>query len=264
LLLQSGSVIQQDSEIFWDLANKKLGIGKSPAATSAKAVIAITDGTGNQNYWLTLRNTALGYGSWGFVKLDSNDLGITYQTDVDAPNLGTSLRFYYGGNSSFGGSLAVGNLTTPSARLDVRAQGALSTDTAFRVRNSADNNNLITITGNGNITVGNSSIVPSTSTLRVFSGFGGGNFLNLINDSTSFGVYQGLDMAHTGRPGYFALETAGNQGSSITRFRGGGSNSAGAKITAYIDHPGDTDKTGHWHFRTQVHLEMLIGHIYQH
>ena len=143
---------------------------------------------------------------------------------------------------------------TPSARLDVQAQGALSSDIAFRVRNSADNNNLITITGDGNITIGNSSAVPSTSTLRVFSGFGGGNFLNLINDSTSFGVYQGLDMAHTGRPGYFALETAGNQGSSITRFRGGGSNSAGAKITAYIDHPGDTDKTGHWHFRTQVHL----------
>jgi len=149
LLLQSGSVIQQDSEIFWDLANKKLGIGKSPAASSAKAVIAITDGTGNQNYWLTLRNTAAGYGSWGFVKLASNDLGITYQTDVDTPNAGTSLRLYYGGNSAFASSLSVGNLSTPSARLDVRAQGALSTDVAFRVRNSADSFNLLSIDGVG-------------------------------------------------------------------------------------------------------------------
>jgi hypothetical protein len=143
---------------------------------------------------------------------------------------------------------------TPAARLDVLAQGALSTDIAFRVRNSADNNNFITIAGNGDITVGNSTVLPSNSTFRVFSGFGGGNYLKLINDSTSFGVYHGIDMTSTGRPGYFSLETAGNQGSSITRFRGGGSTSANAKITAYIDHPGDTDKTGHWHFRTQVHL----------
>jgi hypothetical protein len=143
---------------------------------------------------------------------------------------------------------------TPAARLDVLAQGALSTDIALRVRNSADNNNFITIAGNGDITVGNSTVLPSNSTFRVFSGFGGGNYLKLINDSTSFGVYHGIDMTSTGRPGYFALETAGNQGSSITRFRGGGSNSAGAKITAYIDHPGDTDRQGHWHFRTQVHL----------
>jgi hypothetical protein len=39
--------------------------------------------------------------------------------------------------------------TTPTARLDVRAQGALSTDVAFRVRNSADTGNIASITGNG-------------------------------------------------------------------------------------------------------------------
>jgi hypothetical protein len=170
----------------------------------------------------------------------TGSLAITGSTNITGPLTATQI--------------GVGAAPSGSVPLDVRAQGALSTDLAFRVRNSADNNNFITITGNGNITVGNSSVVPSASTLRVFSGFGGGNFLNLINDSTSFEVYQGLDMTHTGRPGYFALETAGNQGSSITRFRGGGSNSAGAKITAYIDHPGDTDKTGQWQFRTQVHL----------
>lgn len=46
------------------------------------------------------------------------------------------------GNTSIGGS-------TPGARLDVRAQGALSTDIAFRVRNSADTDNLIESAGNG-------------------------------------------------------------------------------------------------------------------
>jgi hypothetical protein len=39
--------------------------------------------------------------------------------------------------------------TTPTTRLDVRAQGALSTDIAFRVRNSADTANLLEVAGNG-------------------------------------------------------------------------------------------------------------------
>ena len=44
--------------------------------------------------------------------------------------------------------LGVGT-TTPTTRLDVRAQGALSTDIAFRVRNSADTANLLEVAGNG-------------------------------------------------------------------------------------------------------------------
>ena len=39
--------------------------------------------------------------------------------------------------------------STPAARLDVRAQGALSTDIAFRVRNSADTRNNFTVNGLG-------------------------------------------------------------------------------------------------------------------
>jgi hypothetical protein len=50
------------------------------------------------------------------------------------------------GNTSIGGG-------TAGARLDVRAQGALSTDIAFRVRNSADSANLVSIAGNGNTIV---------------------------------------------------------------------------------------------------------------
>jgi nitrogen fixation protein len=44
--------------------------------------------------------------------------------------------------------------TSPQSRLDVRAQGALSTDIAFRVRNSADTANLVAIGGRGILTVG--------------------------------------------------------------------------------------------------------------
>lgn len=51
--------------------------------------------------------------------------------------------------------------TSPVGRLDVRAPGALSIDTAFRVRNSADSNNLMIINGAGGIGVGTTSPLPS-------------------------------------------------------------------------------------------------------
>jgi len=47
--------------------------------------------------------------------------------------------------------LGVGATPSTTVRLDVRAQGALSTDIAFRVRNSADTKNLITIRGDKTI-----------------------------------------------------------------------------------------------------------------
>jgi hypothetical protein len=59
-------------------------------------------------------------------------------------------------NSS--GTVGIGTeASTPGARLDVRAQGALSTDIAFRVRNSADTANLVTVQGNGNILFNNTT-----------------------------------------------------------------------------------------------------------
>jgi hypothetical protein len=45
--------------------------------------------------------------------------------------------------------LGIGATPNTSTRLDVRAQGALSTDVAFRVRNSADTGNIIEVLGDG-------------------------------------------------------------------------------------------------------------------
>jgi hypothetical protein len=47
------------------------------------------------------------------------------------------------------GRLSIGQGSSPGARLDVRAQGVLSTDIAFRVRNSTDTFNILTARGNG-------------------------------------------------------------------------------------------------------------------
>jgi hypothetical protein len=50
--------------------------------------------------------------------------------------------------------LGVGATPSTTVRLDVRAQGALSTDIAFRVRNSANTQNLIEILGSGKYRLG--------------------------------------------------------------------------------------------------------------
>jgi hypothetical protein len=68
------------------------------------------------------------------------------------------------------GDLSGFGTSTPGARLDVRAQGALSTDIAFRVRNSADTGNIVTIQGNGdaifnNITHG--AIISNTNSVAL-------------------------------------------------------------------------------------------------
>lgn len=48
------------------------------------------------------------------------------------------------------GQVTIG-ATTAGARLDVRAQGALSTDIAFRVRNSTDTQNFLVVNGTGDV-----------------------------------------------------------------------------------------------------------------
>ena len=56
------------------------------------------------------------------------------------------------------GNLSIGTGYTGTARLDVRAQGALSTDIAFRVRNSADTQTLMQLEGNGTLRFNDTSL----------------------------------------------------------------------------------------------------------
>jgi hypothetical protein len=63
--------------------------------------------------------------------------------------------------------LGVGATPSTSVRLDVRAQGALSTDIALRVRNSADSANIISLSGDGRIAIGlNAQILGTTDAFK--------------------------------------------------------------------------------------------------
>jgi hypothetical protein len=141
----TGDVVQQDSGFTWDNTNKRLGVNGATSsiirATSGTRVIQLENYSTDINY---LTSTG------GNLRIRTTDM--------------SNIEFW--ANSTrrvifdFLGNVGIG--TSPTARLDVRAQGALSTDIAFRVRNSADTQNLISIAGNGDVIIGlNASGVPA-------------------------------------------------------------------------------------------------------
>jgi hypothetical protein len=60
--------------------------------------------------------------------------------------------------------IGAGAAPTGSVRLDVRAQGALSTDIALRVRNSTDTYNMLAVQGDGNIQIGSDAVGTTRTT----------------------------------------------------------------------------------------------------
>jgi hypothetical protein len=102
------------------------GVPTNTAITGAQ-IIAAASGGG-----LTVGTTAIASGTNGRVLFQA--AGVLQQ---DA-------SFFWDNTNK---RLGVGATPSTAVRLDVRAQGALSTDIAFRVRNSADTLNLFAVNG---------------------------------------------------------------------------------------------------------------------
>ena len=197
----AGDVFQQDSSLFWDNTNKRLGVGansNSPSAAlqvrtnvnTAHDILQISNGLYGNNIFRIRDNATASQESVGSLFIaariyGSNSTVTGNQFDLGGYGLGAS----YGQNGSNAvwlnnqgnigdgagtsvisvasnvyinlqttkkykfeaqtGHFGIGNVGTLGARLDVRAQGALSTDVAFRVRNSADTNNILAIQADG-------------------------------------------------------------------------------------------------------------------
>jgi hypothetical protein len=90
--------------------------------------------------------------------------------------------------------LGIGATPATTVRLDVRAQGALSTDIGFRVRNSADTANLFDVQGNGFANVrsrmicGTSGMTDTGGALFVYAG-NANDFVARIYNTSGTGIY---------------------------------------------------------------------------
>jgi hypothetical protein len=100
----------------------------------------------------------------------------TLTNPVTGTGANGQVSFWNGANSQSGDnglfwdntnkSLGVGATPLTTVRLDVRSQGALSTDIAFRVRNSADTANLFSVAGNGAINIAVSAQIDTLTVLN--------------------------------------------------------------------------------------------------
>jgi hypothetical protein len=123
--------------------------------------------------------------------------------------------------------LGVGT-TSPTARLHVQAQGALSTDIAFRVRNSANNFDIIRAQGDGSVFVGLGAGNVNTGANNTANGVqalrsnttGGGNTANGAQS-----LLDNITGANNTANGFLALR------SNTT---GGGNTANGASAGRYI------------------------------
>jgi hypothetical protein len=83
--------------------------------------------------------------------------------------------------------LGIGATPASTVRLDVRAQGALTTDIAFRVRNSANTKNLANITGLGDVYLGDGVTVTNQGTEPLIA-IGKGTTVNGVFNSSPIAI----------------------------------------------------------------------------
>lgn len=152
-----------------------------------------TDGTANQ----VLQTNGAGVVTWQTLAT-----GITIGTTPITSGVAGRVLFEGSGNviqedsslfwDNTNKRLGIGAIPATNARLDVRAQGALSTDIAFRVRNSADTLNIIQVNGRGDAFIGQGAGRLTTGLFNTFVGIQAG-FNNITGtENTAIGVNAGF------------------------------------------------------------------------
>jgi hypothetical protein len=204
------------------------------------------EGTGNvlqQSANLTFNGTALSVNngsvigtmnSNSFVSNDNLTLASTPGSVLIQSQLNSTIRFVHSplttANISRYG-LAIGfGASYSSALIDVKSAGALSTDLAFRVRNSADSANIVTIQGDGAFTVGTYTS-PNTKlsvTGTTFGAYITGNTGIYAQCNTTNGTLYAIDCL--GRASSGANTSYGIRATSDTT--GVGSNNYGGRFVA--------------------------------
>ena len=192
VLFSNGTTIAQDNaNFFWDDTNNRLGIGTITPThplnvyTTTADVGILLDSNTNPSFIIKragverLKLTASG--SIGTVNGLGN--GLVFQTDSVE-----KMRITSAGNVGIGE-------TVPTAKLHIKAPGALSTDIALRVRNSGDTADLMTVNGVGaanilnNLYVGNSNTSYSGYNSIIIGGSATNAVLDFVSNGTRIGEF---------------------------------------------------------------------------
>lgn len=245
----TGNVVQESGNFFWDNTNSRLGIGtNTPSyklhvndANNGETRIQITNtdlgiaansillvgATGNryasfQQYGINATGTYLGNNKASLSTLEAggdssgiviNSANSTSGTSFIAFGTANTEKARFDNNGNF-----IIGATTAGAKLDVRAQGALSTDIVFRIRNSSNTLNLGYINGVGDVVFGSGSSVTT--------GVGGNGTVISIGESAA------VNSGYSGYPIAIGKSSASN-GSGIAIGNGA---SVGGVASATINH----------------------------
>jgi hypothetical protein len=164
--------------------------------TNPKWLIGISRNTTNENALFYMEDSLAANTRFGIFS--GGNIGINTTTDA-------GFRFDVNGTTRLNGNTSIGG-GTAGARLDVRAQGALSTDIAFRVRNSADTGDLFNVNGAGGAGIG--SITSYSG--RAISLTGGGANTNTNTIFAQLGYSSGSGTSNVFRSNSSFAPTSGN------------------------------------------------------
>ena len=198
VLFSNGTTIAQDnSNFFWDDTNNRLGIGtNAPTVTldvnGQTKINGLTQITGNATTALTLTSGgfSVSRAAISFIDIINATSGkSTFRLASDSANFTDS--FYIRNATAntypfliFGGTsnVAIGyssSATDNGGKLQIKAPGALSTDIALRVRNSADTFDLLRVNGVGGLNVTGTAV--GTDTLFKLTNNGSSSFVGAFD-----------------------------------------------------------------------------------
>lgn len=214
VFFQQGGVVQQDANFTFNNTQKRLTLrAVGTAGTDIPFRIRNSADTadlftvsGNNQFSLGNSVASDGFTTYlgtpsGVTQITASGNGLTLTSNFSSTlNATNNTAIQTNGTTRIycnnAGNVGIGT-TSPGARLDVRAQGALSTDIALRVRNSADTVSLFQQGGDGSYIFRNNSNTafwnaPASGGMEFF---GGGQTCVLTTGSNSHLINTGTSMA---------------------------------------------------------------------